>query len=87
MSQLPPKKRTQPLRPDDPEIWMNGRQALRLLQCQRSTLQRAALFGYIRVLMHPGEPPRYHRADVERYARDRSHLQGRLPKRRPAKTG
>jgi hypothetical protein len=57
--------------PHDP-AWISGRQACRILGCAPSALQRAVMFGYIRVRLAEGETPRYHGADVERHARSRS---------------
>jgi hypothetical protein len=56
--------------PED-ATWINGRQAQRIIGCAPSTLQRAAMYRWIRVQLKPGIAPRYHREDVEQYARDR----------------
>jgi hypothetical protein len=48
--------------------WIGGREACRILDCSQSAVQRAALFGLIRVTLQPGFPPRYDRKSVERYA-------------------
>jgi hypothetical protein len=51
-----------------PSKWIGGREACRILDCSQSAVQRAALFGFIKVALNRGEPPRYERQSVERYA-------------------
>ncbi len=62
------------------EAWLNGRQACKLAGCAAGALQRAALFGFIRAKLIPGVPPRYHRGDVEKFARSKPPAKTR-PKR------
>lgn len=60
----------QPIASAESSEWINGNTARQLLDCTITALQRAALVGLIRVRLIPGMPPRYNRADVERYAQE-----------------
>jgi len=41
--------------------WIGGREASRLLDASQTVVQRAALFGLIKVELVPGLPPQYER--------------------------
>jgi hypothetical protein len=52
--------------------YINGSQSCRIIGCTASSLNRAVVFGHIRVKLVPGMPPAYHRGDVEQFARTKS---------------
>ncbi len=50
------------------EEWISGLRARKALDCGYSGLARLALLQKVRVLIAPGEAPKYSRLDVERIA-------------------
>lgn len=48
--------------------WISGLRARKALGIGYGALQRLAVLGKIRVLVEPGQTPRYNRSDVARLA-------------------
>jgi hypothetical protein len=61
---------------DDEGVWISGRSAVRLAGITYYRLQKSALMDLIRTQALPGEPLRYNRADVIRFARSRRQQAG-----------
>lgn len=79
--------KSRPSRALSPPKWISGREACRLLDCSQSAVQRAALLGFIAVKLGLGEPPRYDRESVLRYAATRAAKVPRPRMKKPRRSG